>query len=206
MRAKYLQTMSAPLTLAIDTARDRLQLALRLDDGRVDTVIETAATGHAEIIMDRIAALLARNGKAYADLDRVAVLSGPGSFTGLRIGLSVARGLALALDIAAVGVPNLLALSLARPGPCEIIVDARRGEAYRQAFSAPGIAASDPQLVALETALDETGRERADDPVVDIALVAEFAARADAEVFPPDPLYIRAADAKPQDKNKVAHR
>lgn len=196
--------MSDPVTLAIDTARDRLQLALRMADGRTDTLIELVASGHAEIIMGAIESLLTRNGLAYSDLERVAVLSGPGSFTGLRIGLSVARGLALALAIPALGIPTLLARSLSFPDGAQLILDARRDQAYRQVFAAPGNAISPPELVALAPALAAAEKAVPDDPVVDIASMAGFAALANPAQFPPDPLYVRAADAKPQEKGRIA--
>ena len=75
--------------LAIDTAGPRLQLALLVDE-RVETVIEDMAQGQAERIFPAIQQLLDRNGATYDDLDRIAVTTGPGSFTGLRIGLSAA--------------------------------------------------------------------------------------------------------------------
>ena len=103
------------LLLAIDTAAPRLQLALLHDDDRVETLSEDMATGQAERLFPALAELLARSGATYADLTRIAVTTGPGSFTGLRIGLSAARGLGLALNIPVVGVPSLLALSLQRP-------------------------------------------------------------------------------------------
>src|SRR5690606_20932616 len=103
--------MTTPVTLAIDTARERLQLALILADGTADTEIRDIAKGHAEIIFPAIDALLARHGLAYKDLQRIGVSTGPGSFTGLRIGLSAARGLGVALDIAVIGIPSLVALS-----------------------------------------------------------------------------------------------
>ena len=61
-----------PITLAIDTAAPRLQLGLLLADGRVDVSVDEMATGQAEAIFARIAALLDRNGLDYADLERVA--------------------------------------------------------------------------------------------------------------------------------------
>lgn len=190
--------MSTPVTLAIDTARERLQLALVLSDGRVETEIRDIAKGHAEIIFEAIATLLERSGLAYGALNRVAVTTGPGSFTGLRIGLSTARGLGLALDIAVIGIPSLLALSLSHAGPSELIVDAKRGEAYRQSFSAPGTPRNAADLVDLKQILQIASRTTPDDPMIDIGLMAAFAARARPGDFPPDPAYIRAADAKPQ--------
>jgi len=198
--------MTTPATLAIDTARERLQLALVLADGAVDTEIRDIAKGHAELIFSAIAALLGRHGFAYGDRERIAVTTGPGSFTGLRIGLSAARGLGLALDIPVIGIPSLLALSLSRPGPSDVIVDARRGEAYRQSFSAPGVPDGEPELVDLQQSLQTASREHTDDPMINIAAMARFATAADPARFPPDPAYIRPADAKPQENARVARR
>src|SRR5690606_16887620 len=121
------------------TAGPRLQLAL-LRAGGADAVSEEVGTGHAELIFPRIAELLARNGVGYGDLTRVAVTTGPGSSAGVRIGLSAARGLGLALGVPVVGVGTLEALSLAAPpGTAHaVLVDARRGEAYLQLFAGPG--------------------------------------------------------------------
>ena len=69
--------------------------------------------GHAEHLMEVIGLALERAGKAYADLGRIAVSIGPGSFTGVRVGVATARGLALALKVPAVGVTTLEALAAA---------------------------------------------------------------------------------------------
>src|SRR5687768_8070017 len=102
------------ILLAIDTAGPRLQLAL-LRDGAVDTLVEDMPKGQAERIFPAIDEILARNGTAYADLGRIAVTTGPGSFTGLRIGLAAARGLGLTLEIPVIGIPTLFAISLGGP-------------------------------------------------------------------------------------------
>lgn len=198
--------MTTPVTLAIDTARERLQLALVLADGRIESDIAEIARGHAEIIMERIGALLERNGLDYGALGRVTTTTGPGSFTGLRIGMSVARGLGLALDIPVIGVPTLLAISLGHEGAREIILDAGRSEAYTQHFSAPGIPAGEPRLTPLQEALDAASRSAPDTWRVDIGAMACFAATADPDAFPPDPVYIRPADAKPQTRGIVARQ
>ncbi|WMT87077.1 tRNA (adenosine(37)-N6)-threonylcarbamoyltransferase complex dimerization subunit type 1 TsaB [Pelagibacterium sp. 26DY04] len=198
--------MTTPVTLAIDTARERLQLALILADGTADTEIRDIAKGHAEIIFPAIDALLARHGLAYKDLQRIGVSTGPGSFTGLRIGLSAARGLGVALDIAVIGIPSLVALSLSRPGPSELIVDARRDQAYRQRFSGPGRPLGAPELTDLAQSLEVAARTAPDDPTINIVLLARFAASADPAAFPPDPTYIRPADAKPQTRAQVARQ
>lgn len=192
--------------LAIDTAGPRLQLALLRDSG-TDVLVEEMATGQAERIFPAIGELLERSSIAYADLTRVAVTTGPGSFTGVRIGLSAARGLALALKIPVVGVPSLLAISL-RTG-CDaaaVLLDARRDEAYFQTFSGPGIAVTSPALLPMAEARGRipTGAELITTPFPDIALVAGFAATADPARYPPDAAYIRDADAKPQERFVVA--
>jgi tRNA threonylcarbamoyl adenosine modification protein YeaZ len=193
--------------LAIDTAAPRLALALLRDGDRLDSLVEDMPTGQAERLFPALAELLARNCTTYADLTRIAVTTGPGSFTGLRIGLSAARGLGLALNVPVLGIPSLLALSLA--AQCDaiaVLLDARRDEAYVQTFSGPGIPISAAAL--LPTA--EAGRRipagcaTITSPFVDIAALARFAAAADPALYPPEATYIRDADAKPQEKFRVA--
>jgi tRNA threonylcarbamoyladenosine biosynthesis protein TsaB len=192
--------------LAIDTAAPRLQLALLLDD-RAEVLVEDMAQGQAERIFPAIDELLARNGVAYKGLTRIAVTTGPGSFTGLRIGLSAARGLGLALNIPVIGVPSLLALSLAAQcDPVVVLLDARRDEAYFQLFSGPGIPVGEPQLLPMDEARRRVpaGAGLITSPLVDIAALARFAAIADPANYPPEAAYIRDADAKPQEKFRVA--
>jgi tRNA threonylcarbamoyl adenosine modification protein YeaZ len=193
--------------LAIDTAAPRLQLALR-HEGAIDVSIDEIAQGHAELILPRIATLLERSGLAYKDLQRIAVTTGPGSFTGLRIGLSAARGLGLALDIPVIGVPSLLAISLAAPPgwPAVVLLDARRDEAYFQRFAGPGRSADRPRLLPMAEARGRVaaGVTVIESPFVDIARLATFAAHLDPAAFPPEAAYVRDADAKPQEKFRVA--
>ncbi len=198
------------VVLAIDTAAPRLQLALRLPDGRTDVLVEDMAQGQAERIFPAIGELLARNGIAYRDLGRVAVTTGPGSFTGLRIGLSAARGLGLALGITVIGVPSLLAIALAADSaaPVVVLLDARRGEAYVEVFAAGGGSATGPRLlpVAEARALVPPGAAVIESPFPDVARLAQFALTADPAAFPPEPAYIRDADAKPQQKFRIARK
>lgn len=201
--------MTQPITLAIDTAAPRLQLALALADGRVDLVVEDLAKGHAEILFERIALLLGRNRITYADLERIAVTTGPGSFTGLRIGLSAARGLGLARNLPVLGIPSLLAISLgASEGPVAVLVDARRGEAYLELFAAPGVIGEGPRLVPIAgaRAAIPAGYQSIEAPFAAIGAMARFAAGADPSSFPPHAAYIRDADAKPQDAARIVRR
>jgi len=206
--------MSAPRAekiLFIDTSGPRLQLALAgAGVGAEFSLVEDIARGHAEIIFDRLAGFLAASKTNYNALTRIGVTTGPGSFTGLRIGISAARGLALALEIPAIGVPNLLALSLCGPqNPHAIILDAKRNQAYVQQFVAPGQPEGAAQLLFMEKAELIKPTENFSlmrDPLVDIVRVARFALAAKEADFPPQPSYIRAADAKPQNKMRIARK
>ncbi len=205
MVSAYLLAMTTPL-LAIDTAAPRLQLAL-LRGEHADTIVEDMSQGQAERIFPAIDELLGRGGLTYKDLVRIAVTTGPGSFTGLRIGLSAARGLGLALGVPVVGVPSLLALSL--PVTCAhaaVLLDARRDEAYFQAFSGPAIPASEALLLPMAEAQARvpSGAEVLTTPYVDIAAMARLAATLAPAAYPPEASYIRDADAKPQEKFRVA--
>ena len=194
------------VVLAIDTAAPRLALAVLHVGERIDTLVEDMATGQAERLFPALDELLARAGLTYKDLTRIAVTTGPGSFTGLRIGLSAARGLGLALEIPVLGIPSLFALSLtAGCDPVAVLLDARRGEAYVQTFSGPGIPIRAAALLPMDEArlLVPPGAALLTSPLVDIAALARFAATADPPLYPPEATYIRDADAKPQEKFRV---
>lgn len=92
------------LCLAIDTAGPYCSAALFGDNGALASESERVGRGHAERLMPMIDGLLARSAAAYRDISRIGVTTGPGSFTGVRIGISTARGLALALDVEAFGI------------------------------------------------------------------------------------------------------
>lgn len=112
------------LTLAFDTATDVATSAL-VDDGEV----LAERSSRAVTLLEDVDALLRQGGAQPRDLDMLAVGIGPGSFTGVRIGLATARGLALALDLSGAGVSTLDALAAGAPGATPV-VDARRGEVF----------------------------------------------------------------------------
>jgi tRNA threonylcarbamoyladenosine biosynthesis protein TsaB len=112
------------LILAFDTATDVATSAL-VDDGEVlGERVSRAVT-----LLEDVDALVRQAGSRTGDLDALAVGVGPGSFTGVRIGLATARGLALALDIPVAGVSTLAALAAGASGAAPVI-DARRGQVF----------------------------------------------------------------------------
>ena len=132
------------LLLAFDTAGPDCAVAVARSAGGTPEILaranERIGRGHAERLMPMIEAVLREAGISFQDLDRVGATVGPGSFTGIRVGVAAARGLSLALDIAAVGVGSLDALlhPVARTDPtgtAVAVLDARRSEVYALARS-----------------------------------------------------------------------
>jgi len=127
------------LILAFDTATDRATSAL-VDDGEV----LGERVSRASTLLADVDALVRQGGAHPRDLNGLAVGIGPGSFTGIRIGLAVARGLGLALDVPAAGISTLDALAAGAPGAVAVI-DAKR----RQVF-VPGPRAVAPAELEIE--------------------------------------------------------
>ena len=132
--------MSKPVLLAIDTATEACSAALGFD-GKIIERSELAPRRHAELILPMIESLLAEAGLTRRDLDGIAVGRGPGAFTGVRLAISVAQGLALGLDLPVVPVSSLAALALDAPDDAAhrddailAVIDARMGEVYAGAF------------------------------------------------------------------------
>ena len=114
--------------------------------------------GHAEALMPLIARVIKESGIAFASLDRIAVTTGPGSFTGLRVGLSAARGIALAADKPVVGLTTLTAYAapvVSENGEQPVIsaIDARHDQVYFQVVSGDGSSLITPRVAPIEEAL-----------------------------------------------------
>jgi tRNA threonylcarbamoyl adenosine modification protein YeaZ len=147
------------LVLAIDTALDACAAAvLDTENGALRAGESLALTrGHAEALMPLLARTVAAAGLRFPDLDRIAVTTGPGSFTGLRVGLSAARGLALASGRPAVGVSTLSAFAaplIDATGTTPVLsaVDARHGCVYMQIVSGDGGEAVAPRVATYDEA------------------------------------------------------
>jgi tRNA threonylcarbamoyladenosine biosynthesis protein TsaB len=130
------------LTLAFDTATQVATSAL-VDDGEV----LGERVSRAQLLLEDVDALLRQGGAHPRDLDAVVVGIGPGSFTGVRIGLAAARGLALSLDLPGAGVSTLAALAAGAPDALPVI-DARRREVFTLLDGEPVVLA--PGDVAFE--------------------------------------------------------
>ena len=167
------------LVLSLDSASPGPALAVADEAGRGPVTALPAAA--AEAIPNAVAAALAGAGLTVADLDRVAVLSGPGSFTGLRAGMAFARGLARARGIPLVLVPTFRAASSALPEPADVlfVLDAGRGEVHAARRSA-GRLAEEPVPRPREEAL--AAAAAAGVPVVDLGLAGLPLALAAARV------------------------
>lgn len=125
--------------LAIDTAAGACSTAV-WSDGAVHQRLVELSRGHAETLLPMLLATMADAGCTFAELDLLAVTVGPGAFTGLRVGLAAARGLALAARLPCVGVTTLAAVAAAVPSaetagrPLLVVLDSRRADLYAQVF------------------------------------------------------------------------
>ncbi|HWG11555.1 MAG TPA: tRNA (adenosine(37)-N6)-threonylcarbamoyltransferase complex dimerization subunit type 1 TsaB [Rhodanobacteraceae bacterium] len=122
--------------LSIETATEACSVALLHGDALIDRS-EIAPRRHAELVLPMADALLAEAGIPRSAIDGIAVGRGPGAFTGVRLAISVAQGLAFALDVPVVTVSSLAALAMQAPRDAEAtlaLIDARMGEVYAGAF------------------------------------------------------------------------
>ena len=139
------------MTLAIDITTASGSLALTSGGHLLEEFTLEAPTGYGEIIFAAIDGLLKRHSATIHNVDLIAVATGPGTFTGVRMGLTLAQGLAEALDIPVCGVSNLKALAHTGTGPQRApVLDARRGQYYTAVYSESGQLIQPERLQTLE--------------------------------------------------------
>ena len=218
------------LILAIDTALDACAAAV-LDAEAGQLIAQESISmkrGHAEALMPLIGRVIKASGIGFANLDRIAVTTGPGSFTGLRVGISAARGIGLAAEKPVVGVTTLAAYAapvVNQGGEHPVIsaIDARHDHVYLQVvagngspliwprvapvaealeaarFGAPHLVGNAAAIVGERWPKDAPAPVRIDtQPAPDIAWVGWLGAAVTPGTAPARPFYLRAPDAKPQ--------
>jgi tRNA threonylcarbamoyl adenosine modification protein YeaZ len=192
--------------------------------------------GHAEALMPLIAQVMDAAKLEFADLDRIAVTTGPGSFTGLRVGIAAARGIALVAGKPAVGLSTLSAYAAPLIEdddniPVLSVIDARHDQIYLQVFGVAGRTILLPRIAPIHEAVRAAAglglvrivgsaantvaaawpvsgpapAQVAEQAAPDIEWVARLGAGV-VGAAPPKPLYLRAADAQPQDAARLARR
>lgn len=206
------------MILAIDTAFGPIGVALLSARGEVvaHEVVPDALGAQAEKLPPLVERMFAAHGLKPAVITRIAVTTGPGAFTGVRVGLAFAKGLALALKVPLLGFTTLECLAAqargARPGAsCAAVIDARRNEYYAQGIDAfgPAVMSADDvcaALVQMKRPLVLVGSgagmigaedvELLDIQTVDARALARMALAAEPASHPPVPCYLRAPDAR----------
>ena len=181
--------MTKPTILAFDTSAAHCAAAL-FSDGEAFVRVEEMKKGQAERLMPMLEEILADAELVWQDLDAIAVGIGPGNFTGIRIGVAAARGLALGLGKPAIGVSNLEAQVLGIERPVQACIPAPRGMAYVQTFGDEG---AEPELVAMPS--DPIPMPTAEQMIKNMVNIA--ASKIGDAHERPKPLYVRAPDAAP---------
>ncbi len=178
-----------PRLIAFDTSAAHCAAALLLGD-RVVTRVDPMAKGQAEHLMPMLQEMLQHEGLTWQDLDAIGVGIGPGNFTGIRIAVSSARGLALGLAKQAIGVDGFEMRARGEARPYTATIPAPRDRSYVQTYQPDGSQTA-PQL-------QEQPADTQKSAAVLIAAAARIAASRIGHKLPrPAPLYLRAPDAAP---------
>lgn len=223
--------------LAIDTSCGAASAAA-FDGATRETLasrVQPMRQGHAEVLAPMVEAVMSGVEGGFPSLDVIAATIGPGSFTGIRIGLALARAIGVALDKPTIGVSTLVAFAaplLADPQPGIIVsaIDARHGAVYFQSFEASGrplfaprvgppleairsagagparLAGDAAEMLAAEARRAGLPCEAYPAAYPDIVAVARIGLAADPATSPPRPLYVKPPDAKPAMGEAIARR
>jgi tRNA threonylcarbamoyl adenosine modification protein YeaZ len=221
--------------LAIDTALGACAACV-MDAAEAEPLAQETLVmerGHAEALVPLLDRVVSKAEGGFHALDRVAVTVGPGSYTGLRVGIAAARAIGLAARVPVVGVTTLSALLAALVADdnrrvLAAAIDARHGQVYFQAIAPGGQSIVAPTLVkvrdaarlmggaaslvgsgALAVAAETSGIDVAVHdarPFPDVTWVARLGLVADPDQALPKPLYLRGPDARPQDRAGLPRR
>ena len=223
------------ITLAIDTTAHLCAACIydSNNDRVLGLVVDDIGRGHAEHLFPIIGRAMDMAGLTYQDIERLGVCVGPGSFTGLRVGVSAMRGLSLALSLPLVGITvfEALAETASKHEPLLVVLDALRGEIYTQLFDKQGHSAGPPAALNVEAALalavdshasltgsgasilvdlstdsNDTLAVQGNAAAADVTAIARLSTRREPGDSPPRPLYLRSPDAKPQTGFALARR
>lgn len=208
------------MLLALDTSGPSCSAALFNGQIIVAKRSDDIGRGHAEHLMPMLTDMIAEQGLSWKDFDKISCITGPGSFTGLRVGIATARGLALALSCPCQGVNVFEAFAYEAVSPISVVIDAKRDQFWMQNFTETGAGAGSSKpfvceaseaacsipepishLIGSAAAQLAEQNERfvvasnqATPPIENVAKIAFAQARGER----PSPLYLRDADAKPQ--------
>jgi tRNA threonylcarbamoyladenosine biosynthesis protein TsaB len=137
--------------LAIDTTTRAMGVALLERDRLVARSESSGDRSHSSRLLGILAGLLEQARVRLGEVDVVAVAVGPGSFSGIRVGIATARGLGFALDRPVVGIPSLVAFAWSEAAPVVVVLEARKDEVYVARF-APGVTRHEARALAIEDA------------------------------------------------------
>jgi tRNA threonylcarbamoyl adenosine modification protein YeaZ len=213
--------------LAIDTALNTVSACVfdTAEDRTVASEILPIERGHDEHLLPLVERVLAQTDYGLDGIDRIAVTIGPGSFTGIRIGIAAARAMGLVRGLPVIGIPTLIAFAAPYIGKSEFavasLIDARHGQVYAQVFSAIGKCIVEPRMVAVGAAVRLIGsgpvyltgnaapvaaieawsaglkaEVAGETGAPDIAYVARLGALAEPSASPPLPLYLAGTNYK----------
>ena len=221
--------------LAIDSAMAAVSACILAGDERAVIASESLPMqrGHAEALLPSVERVVATLAGGFSALDRIAVTIGPGSFTGIRVGIAAARAIGLACRIPVVGISTLAAFAAPHIAGAEMnvvvsAVDAHHGNIYIAAYVMGGRSLLSPRLLSVRDAVRQLGSgpvrlTGSGAPLLaieawsaglsaevigelvspDIRFVARLGILANPETSPPKPLYLKAPDAKPQEGGRI---
>jgi tRNA threonylcarbamoyladenosine biosynthesis protein TsaB len=190
--------------LSLDTTSDLGSIAITADDRVIEEVILEAGDGFAHVLFGAIEDLLARNGLRLSDIDGFASAAGPGTFTGVRVGLAAVKGLAEAMSRKVAAVSNLKAMAAFGTGELRAPwLDARRGDIYGAVYNADleliqdeVVMKHDAWLAALPPQVELLSAPRPLAGVIGKIAALEYAAGKALDPAAADANYVRRSDAE----------